>query len=384
MLTLIFITIHIKLLKPLAMKNKYLFTLLLSALLVGPVFGNNLPIFINGTPDIKTINALAFSPEGVLFIGDAQSAKVFAIITDDSKAGDKVENISVTAVDNKIAQLLGMAIEDFTITDMAVNPISKNLFFSIQHNSGKSTILKYADGKFSTVSLENINYSSASLINAIGEDAKDRRGRSQRRWAISDMSFYDGKVLLTGLSNEEFGSTFRSIPFPFKDEQAHSSLEIYHAAHGRYETNSPIKTFTATTIDNEPYLIASYTCTPLVLFSLKDLKSGEHVKGRTVAELGSNNTPYDMITMEKDGEKYLLIANSSRALMKVKFADIEAFKSSLTTPVEETSVTAGVYFVALPFVNVLQLDALDDSRFIMLQRKSNGSLDVVTQTERWL
>jgi len=366
------------------MKNKYLSTLLLTALLAGPVFGNDLPNFINGTPDIKTINALAFSPDGILFIGDSQSAKVFAIITNDSKAGDKVENISVTAVDNKIAQLLGMSTEDFTITDMAVNPISKNLFFSIQHNSGKSTVLKYADGKFSTVSLENINYSSASLINAIGEDAKDRRGRSQRRWAISDMSFYDGKVLVTGLSNEEFGSTFRSIPFPFMDEQAHSSLEIYHAAHGRYETNSPIKTFTATTINNEPYLIASYTCTPLVLFSLKELKAGAHVKGRTVAELGSNNTPYDMIIMEKGGEKYLLIANSSRALMKVKIADIEAFKSSLTTPVEETSVTAGVYFVALPFVNVLQLDALDDSRFIMLQRKSNGSLDVVTQTERWL
>lgn len=366
------------------MKNKYLSTLLLSALLAGSVFSNNLPNFINGTPEIKTINTLAFSPDGILFIGDSQSAKVFAIIIDDSKAGDKVENINVTAVDNKIAQLLGMSTEDFTITDMAVNPISKNLFFSIQHNSGKSTVLKYADGKFSTVSLENINYSSASLINAIGEDAKDRRGRSQRRWAISDMSFYDGKVLVTGLSNEEFGSTFRSIPFPFMDEQAHSSLEIYHAAHGRYETNSPIKTFTATTINNEPYLIASYTCTPLVLFSLKELKAGAHVKGRTVAELGSNNTPYDMIIMEKGGEKYLLIANSSRALMKVKIADIEAFKSSLTTPVEETSVTAGVYFVALPFVNVLQLDALDESRFIMLQRKSNGSLDVVTQTERWL
>lgn len=366
------------------MKNKSLSLLLLLTLLVSPIYGNDLPNFTTGSPEIQSVNALAFSPDGVLFVGDAQSAKVFAIITNDSPAAEKVENISIAGVDEKIAQLLGASIEDITITDMAVNPISKNLYFSIQHSSGKSTILKYAGENFSAVTLENIEYSSASLENAIAVDAKDRRGRSQRKWAISDMNFYDGKLLVTGLSNEEFGSTFRSIPFPFKDEQAHSSLEIYHAAHGRYETNSPIKTFTASTIDNEPFIIASYTCTPLVLFPLSELKTGEHVKGRTVAELGSNNTPYDMIIMQKEGEKYLLIANSSRALMKVKFADIKGFKSSLTTPVEETSVTAGVYFVALPFVNVLQLDALDETRFLMLQRKSNGSLDVVTQTERWL
>ena len=196
---------------------------------------------------------MAFSPEGILFIGDAQSATVFAVITKDIQANEKVENISVTGVDEKIAQLLGMTVEDFSITDMAVNPISKVLYFSVQHNSGKSTILQYSGDSFSAMALENIEYSSSPLENAIAVDAKDRRGRSQRRWAISDMSFYDGKVLVSGLSNEEFGSTFRSIAFPFTDTQSQTSLEIYHAAHGRYETSSPIKTFTAATIDNEPF-----------------------------------------------------------------------------------------------------------------------------------
>ena len=366
------------------MKKTLLTILVLFAVLANPVFGTDYPNFVFGTPNIQSVNALAFGPDGILFVGDAQSASVYAIATDDTKPESKVENLSVVGVDLMIAKLLGAGVDDFSIIDMAVNPVSKNLFLAIQHTNGKSIILKYAGGNFSTVPLENIKYSSSTLNNAIAVDAKDGRGRSQRKWAISDLNYYDGKVMLTGLSNEEFGSTFRSIPFPFKDAQTQSSLEIYHAAHGRYETQSPIKTFTAASIDGTPYLIASYTCTPLVLFPLSDLKTGQHVKGRTVAELGSNNSPIDMITMEKDGEKYLLMANSSRAVMKIKFKDIKGFKDSLTTPVEESSATAGVDFIALPLVGVQQLDVLDESRFIILQRMANGSLDIVTQSNRWL
>ena len=121
----------------------------------------------------------------------------------------------------------------------------------------------------------------------MGEDAKDDRGRSLRTLTITDLGFYKDKVMVTGLSNQEFSSSFRSIPFPFKDSQDQASLEIYHAAHGKYETNSPIKTFTPAVVGDKEYLIASYTCTPLVLFPMAELKAGKHVKGRTVAELGS-------------------------------------------------------------------------------------------------
>ncbi|MEO1256243.1 MAG: hypothetical protein AAFY41_15345 [Bacteroidota bacterium] len=70
--------------------------------------------------------------------------------------------------------------------------------------------------------------------------------------------------------------------------------------------------------------------------------------------------------------------------MKISFDNIENFDSSLTTKVKERAGTDGVDFIALPFVNVTQMDKLDESRFVMLQRKSNGSLDLVTQTNRWL
>ena len=117
---------------------------------------------------------------------------------------------------------------------------------------------------------------------------------------------------------------------------------------------------------------------------MDELKAGEHKKGRTVAELGLGNTPLDMIVMKKEGESFLIMANSSRPVMKIKFSDIEKYAGNLTTPVEEFSATAGVEYISYPMVNVMQLDKLDESQFIMLQRKSNGDLDVRTAGDRWL
>jgi hypothetical protein len=235
------------------------------------------------------------------------------------------------------------------------------------------------------VNLKSIPYSVVSLNNAPAEDAKDQRGRSLRVWAISDMGYADGKLFVSGLSNQEFSSTFRSIPFPFNDKQEQASLEIYHAAHGRYETYAPIKTFTITELKGKKYLLASYTCTPLVLFPLEDLKPGTHVKGRTVAEMGAGNSPLDMITMKTDKGTYLLMANSARPVMRVKYDAIEAYDGSLTEQIKESYGTAGVSFVNLPEVNVLQLDKLDDGQVVLLQRTATGDLNLSTVSSgRWL
>jgi hypothetical protein len=190
--------------------------------------------------------------------------------------------------------------------------------------------------------------------------------------------------MVSGLSNKEFSSTFRSINFPFKKKQVQTSLEIYHAAHGRYETYAPIKTFAAANINGKNHLVASYTCTPLVIFPMDALKGNSHVKGRTVAELGNWNTPLDMIVMEKGDDSYLLLANSSRALMKIKFSDLDNYSGSLTEPVTERSGIAGVDFINLPFVNVQQLDKMGDDKFVVIQRKGNGDLDLWTESNRWL
>ncbi|PSL27381.1 hypothetical protein [Dyadobacter jiangsuensis] len=337
-----------------------------------------------GNPEIRSISGLAFGPDGVLLVGDSKSATVFAIDTKDATANANSQPIEIKNIDQKIAALLGTEAANISIQDMAVNPVSKSIYCAVQSADGTPVLFKIIGDKIEAVSTKNVPFSSLALNNAPAENAKDKRGNSVRVSAISDIGFADGKVLVSGLSGQEFNSTFRSIPFPFTNKQDQSTLEIYHAAHGKYETLAPIRTFTTAEIKGKKYLVASYTCTPLVLFPMDELKPGMHVKGRTVAEMGSGNSPIDMVTVSKGGESFLMMSNSARPVFKVKYKSIEAYQGSLTTPVEESFATAGVDFVSLPVTNVIQMDKLDDSRMVILQRRSNGSLDLWTSSERYL
>lgn len=337
-----------------------------------------------GTPEIRSISGLAFGPDGVLLVGDSKSATIFAIDTKDAGANADAKPVEIKNIDQKIAALLGTDATNISIQDIAVNPVSKNIYCAVQSADGTPVLLRITGDKIEAVSTKNVPFSSLALNDAPAEDAKDKRGNSVRVSAISDIGFADGKVLVSGLSGQEFNSTFRSIPFPFSNKQDQSTLEIYHAAHGKYETLAPIRTFTTAEIKGKKYLVASYTCTPLVLFPMDELKAGTHVKGRTVAEMGSGNSPIDMVTVSKGGESFLMMSNSARPVFKVKYKSIEAYQGALTTPVEESFATAGVDFVSLPVTNVIQMDKLDDSRMILLQRRSNGSLDLWTSSERYL
>ena len=124
--------------------------------------------------------------------------------------------------------------------------------------------------------------------------------------------------------------------------------------------------------------MASYTCTPLVLFPLDELKGGTHVKGRTVAELGAGNAPLDMITFEREGKPYFLMSNSNRPLMRIDYDAITNYNSELTTPVKGYAAE-GVPYTNLPMVNVLQLDNLDANNIVYLQRTSGGQLILISR-----
>ena len=336
-----------------------------------------------GNPGIKSISALAFGSDGILFIGDSKSASVFAIDTKDKTVADKAASVEIKNIDEKIAASLGTEAKNIKIKDIAVNPLSKKIYCAVENMDGTPVLLKLEGDKIEPVNLKDILFSSVSIANVPGEDQKDNRGRLLRESVISDLHYADGKVMLSGISNQEFSSTFRTIPFPFSDKQQQSSLEIYHAAHGKYETNSPIRTFTTATLNGKKYLVASYTYTPLVLFSMDELQPGKHVKGRTVGEFGAGNSPIDMITINKGENSYLVMANTSRPLMRVNYKKIATYEGSLTEPIKESFSTAGVDFVSLPVVSVLQMDKLDDTKVLVLQRKSNGDLDLSTLSD-WL
>lgn len=340
--------------------------------------------FIEGDTQISSINALSFGPEGILFIGDSKNAAIYALDTKDTKTNGITKGFRLEQFDTTVANVLGTTKDQIKISDLAVNPISKAIYIAVNITDGTPVLLRVEGENIEHVSLKNAHYSKLDLVDPVAEDALDHRERPLRSWAISDMMYHEGKLMISGLSNKEFSSTFRSIPFPFTDAQDFATLEIYHAAHGRYETYAPIKAFNVINIENEDYLLASYTCTPLVLFPMADLKGKNHIKGRTVAELGAGNSPLDMITFEKDGQQHFFMSNTNRPVMRIEYDDVVNFKESLTEEVSKFAATEGVTYDNLPFVYVLQMDNLDDENVVFLQRASDGNLVLKNRSKQWM
>jgi hypothetical protein len=180
---------------------------------------------------------------------------------------------------------------------------------------------------------------------------------------------------VAGLSNEEFASKLRAIPYPFATVDGGTSVEIYHGAHGRFETRSPVRTFVPFKVGNEAHLLAAYTCTPLVQFPIKELAPGAKIKGKTIAELGNRNRPLDMIVYQKDGKDYLLLANSSRGIMKITTDQIENAES-ISQPVSGGGKKGLPYETIESWTGIDQLDRLDPQHALVVRRAESGSLDL--------
>ena len=176
---------------------------------------------------------------------------------------------------------------------------------------------------------------------------------------ITDLAFADGELLIAGLSNTEFASTLRRAAFPFKQTMAVNTLEIFHTSHDKYETQSPIESFLPFTISGKPSLLAGYGCAPIASFTLADLKTKQHLRGTTLAELGGGNRPLDMIAFTKDGQRRVLIANSDRTLMSMSAKDIEK-ATPMTKAVDAAYVSAGVPYLSIAEIGITQLDNLND------------------------
>ncbi len=328
--------------------------------------------------ELKSGGPMAFGKKGVLFVADPVNAQVHAIETGDTEKANKSATLKVEGIDSKIASMLGTETRAIRINDLAVNPANGNAYVSVTRGSGdssKSLILKVnADnGKISEVDLGELKSTSVKIPNPAS--GKDRRGRDQRRESITDIMLINGELYVAGLSNEEFASNLRAIPYPFKDSSEGSSIEIYHGAHGQFETRSPIRTFAAYDVGGETNLLAAYTCTPLVRIPVNSLKPKSKVKGTTIAELGNRNRPLDMIVYKKDGSDYILMANSARGIMKIKLAEIEK-QVAITERVTRGGTEGLAYDTIKDWTGVMQLDKVNDEKVMLLIRNKDGSHDL--------
>lgn len=336
-----------------------------------------------GNADLKSAGPLAFGPDGILLVGDTKAATVFAIDTGDASGEPGKVSFNIKAVNEKVADAVGAGSQSVTINDVVVNPASGNVYVSASAN-GKAALVRIdGSGTLSKVKLEGVGVAKVALPNApedkvVGEG---RRRGNPRDESITDLAYSDGKVLVSGVSPNPAGgralSTVRELAFPLTTADSGVNVEIFHGAHGGLENYSTVRAFVPFNIDGKPSLLAGFTCTPLVRFDVKSLKSDKPVRGTTVAELGNRNRPYDMIVYEKDGESWLLMANSARGVMKISTKDIGR-SEGITERVSGGGVAGQKYETVEKLKGVVQLDRLNDSHAIILVQNDGGSQDLAT------
>jgi hypothetical protein len=333
---------------------------------------------VNGTnPTFKSIGPLAFGPDGLLFAADAEAASIFALDLGALAQGGTAGAKAIAGVDQRIAALLGTDVREITVTDLAVHPKTRNAYLSVMRGQGTNAtpVVLRVDGagKIDLIGFEKMKFSKVDLPNAPVANASTPN-RNPRTSSITDMAFVDGRLYVAGLSNEEFSSKLRSVPYPFTAVDGGTSVEIYHGNHGAFETRSPVYTFVPYMVNGETNLIAGYLCTPLVKFPVSSLTPGAKVLGTTIAELGNRNRPLDMILYKKGGQEFLLMSNNSRGVMKIPTA---GFGSAEKITSRVAAETAGVVFETITSMRgVEQLDLLDEARTIVLARSDAGALNL--------
>ncbi len=351
----------------------------LAAALVGSDYLAN---FKTGDPELKSTGSIAFGPQGILFVADQKAARIVAIATGDLVPASTGKRYEVSDIDAKVAASLGVSPDQIQVHDLAVNPISRNAWLSVSRGRGadaQPVILNVsAKGSVSLLEMDRVKFASVALPNAPEDKitGQGRRAKNKRLESITDMAYVNDQLIVAGLSNEEFASNLRAIPFPFKNVNSGASIEIYHGAHGKFETHSPVRTFTPFDFgQGDIHLVAAYTCTPLVTFPLSELKPKAHVMGRTIGEMGNRNRPLDMVVYSKEGSDYLLMANSARGVMKVETINFD----SLPSIDSKVADTEGAPFDTIAdWEGIEQLDLLDDAHALVVQKTESGGRNLVS------
>lgn len=349
-----------------------------------------------GSAILESAGALAFDDGDTLFVGDSRTGRVHAFELNDAILKDQGDyqlgraqtfegRTILNNLDVKIGALLGVAGSDVQINDMAVHKPTKQIFLSAHRGHGpdaEAAILKVENGEVKLVDLSSATHTSQSVGAVPGIETLEF-GQPLNSLAITDIDYYEGELFVAGVSNEEFSSKLRRMAYPFADDTATSSIEIWHAVHAQYETRAPIITQTIAELDGEPTLIAIYACTPIVRIPLSELQDGAKVRGTMIGEMGFGNTPIDIINFTNawDGSKNVLVTNTNRSAAQIS---LDALASAEAMPhgdgVQPVFAQAGVGQFAIPLTGIRHLDTLDGSYAVAVRNAPGDSRNIQLHT----
>lgn len=254
-----------------------------------------------GNPQIKSVDAIAFAPQGVLLIGDGQGRQIVAVDTKDTKPITWTKT-DINNIDGALAARVGTTAKGIEIVKIAVNPASKRAYFAVRTLENKKSLILTldGDGKVNEFGLDNVTYAALPLPEA---------GKTKIA-LVTDIAWANDRLVAAVQANETFGNRIFTANGPLnnKEEGAMSAAETYHVAHGKWETKAPIYTLIPFEESGQQYVLGAFTCTPLVKYPLSELKAGGKMKGQTLIELGNGNKPRDMFSYKKDGKQYILVS----------------------------------------------------------------------------
>lgn len=324
--------------------------------------------------DVKSISRLAVGPSNILFVADWKAARVHAISLPPTQQQAAGTAFNILDLESLLSAQVGGA--KVTVEDMVVRPGTAQVYVAVSYGAAKTPalIMVTSDKKARRVDLKAAPSTSVALRDTPTSDYSFWKETPERSFTVTDMKWREGELFVAGLSNQDFASTLRRVKYPFDAKQSITSVEIYHAGHNLIETRAPIRAMSFASWGGKAYLVAAYTCTPLVTIPLDDLKDGAHIRGKTVAELGYGNTPADMIsysrTEQGKTEDFLLLANFDRVSNVIPVSQLEATGSR---PGIEKQVPfgqlAGVEVMQAPLAGTLRLDNLDEKSFVVVRRR---------------
>ncbi|MGX9355571.1 hypothetical protein ACS3SW_10515 [Roseobacteraceae bacterium S113] len=363
-----------------------------------------IPAMAHADTDIKFAGALEFADDGVLFLGDNHSGSIFALDFTSGAAPDSVNPVFIGDIDQKIADTVGVGPNAIEINDMAVHPITHEIYISVTRIGGhamRPVLARVTQaGELELVDLANVDATEQVLTHF-----PDQNTRFQPRGlmgqppaardlakgdialsslAIMDMEFHNGELFVSGVAYDNFLSTLRRIPYPFDGTQNAASVEMYHIAHDQFETRAPIRAMSVQMIDGKEQLVAAYTCSPIVLIPLDEIEDGNKIAARTIADYG-NGQPLDMISYSLFGQDTLFITSNSRSPQIIPVNDLNGAK--VVTDVDFERGGKADFSPVMPYGPVgktlmfdgmsLHMDQLSEQLFVSITRDLyTGSLNL--------
>ncbi len=348
-----------------------------------------LGVFIIITPLLATpmqsVSRITFGAPDTLFVADWKDGSIHAFVLPTADTTKDEQYFNLRDLDSILAKTLKQS--GIIIEDMVKRPESNEVYIAISYGAKKvpAIVMIKADGTAKVISTGKLKHSSVKLDKTPDGKLTFWNNIPHRSFTVTDMKWHKGELFIVGLSNQDFASTLRRIPYPFNGTSSLSSIEIYHAIHDQLETRAPIRAMAFAELGGKSYLIAAYTCTPLVTIPLDELKDGAHVRGKTIAELGYGNAPLSMISYsmgtEDKKESYVILINLNRDadLMSVSSIEEANNKDELSAPPANLTETVGLKTARAPLAGVLRIDNQNENLFIAVRRNIiNGKAELVS------